>query len=373
MKNVRFPLKKVFFWVLLVNVILFGITLLVLFYVKVPNRSPNPYIKEFNIPRHALRTGYAIVFYTVYFYFALNGYYKLIRQQRKTEAYILWSLLVLLFSFVYYWLYDMAVKNEEFNQAFDISVKIFSYSFVCLFQLGIAGIIVAITRQLDEKNQQIERSRILEQQKTQLEKEKMQANYLFLKAQINPHFLHNTLNFLYAKSLPYSTELSEGILTLSEIMRYSLNKEEDAEGKVLLTQEIEHVNNIIRIQQLRFGNTLQVHFDRRGELEGLRILPFILITIVENAFKHGELKNVDHPISLELAIDGSEVSGAEAHRGKQLHFHCINKKKTGPKELSTGIGLDNTRKRLELAYGENYALYIKNQKELFVVDLTLLL
>jgi two-component system, LytTR family, sensor kinase len=366
MKNARFPLKRVFFWVLLVNAILFGITLLVLFYVKVPNQNQRLFLKEFNIPGHAIRTGYAILFYTVYFYFSLNGYYKLIREKRKTEAYILWSLLCLLGSLLYYWLYDLAVKNEEYMQPFDISVKIFSYSFVCLFQLGIAGIIVAITRQLDEKNQQIERSRILEQQKTQLEKEKMQANYLFLKAQINPHFLHNTLNFLYSKSLPYSTELSEGILTLSEIMRYSLNKEEDAEGKVLLTQEIEHVNNIIRIQQLRFGNTLQVHFETRGELEGLRILPFVLITIAENAFKHGELKNADNPIRLELTISGPEEDG-----GQQLHFHCVNKKKTGPKELSTGIGLDNTRKRLELAYGESYSLYIRNQKELFVVDLTI--
>lgn len=362
MRNARFPLKRVFFWVLLVNVILFGITLLVLFYVKVPHQNQNIYLKEFNIPRHALRTGYAILFYTVFFYFALNGYYKLIREKRKTAAYLLWSLLLLLGSMIYYWIYDLAVKNEAFSQTFDISIKIFSYSFVCLFQLGIAGIIVAIMRQLDEKNQQIERSRVLEQQKTQLEKEKMQANYLFLKAQINPHFLHNTLNFLYAKSLPYSTELSEGILTLSEIMRYSLNKEEDTEGKVLLTQEIEHVNNIIRIQQLRFGNTLQVFFDIRGELEGLRILPFVLITLVENAFKHGELKNVDYPVGLELTISGG-----------QLHFHCVNKKKTGPKELSTGIGLDNTRKRLELAYGENYTLYIKDQKDLFVVDLAILL
>ncbi len=87
----------------------------------------------------------------------------------------------------------------------------------------------------------------------------------FLKAQINPHFLHNTLNFLYAKSLPYSSELSEGILTLSEIMRYSLEKEEDRGGKVLLTKEIEHVNNVIKIQQLRFDHSAANFIrDKRG-------------------------------------------------------------------------------------------------------------
>src|SRR6185437_6747956 len=156
-------------------------------------------------------------------------------------------------------------------------------------------------------------------------------------------------------------ELSEGILTLSEIMRYSLGNHEDRDGKVLLTQEIEHVHNVIRMQQLRFENKLQVQFDLTGNPEGRRILPFVLITLVENAFKHGELKSADHPVQIRLDIcpDG------------RLHFVCNNRKKTGPKELSTGIGLDNTRKRLELAYGENYSLYIKDQRELFTVDLTL--
>jgi LytS/YehU family sensor histidine kinase len=144
-------------------------------------------------------------------------------------------------------------------------------------------------------------------------------------------------------------------------MRYSLDKEEDADGKVLLTREIEHLNNIIRIQQLRFGNALQVIFTIQGNPEGLRILPFILITIVENAFKHGELKDPAHPVTLDLCIDES----------KQLRFHCVNKKKTGPKELSTGIGLENTRKRLELGYGENYSLYIKDQREAYIADLTI--
>jgi sensor histidine kinase YesM len=204
---------------------------------------------------------------------------------------------------------------------------------------------------------------VLEGQKRQLEMEKVQANYLFLKAQINPHFLHNTLNFLYAKSLPYSSELSEGILTLSEIMRYSLEKEEDQGGKVLLTKEIEHVNNVIKIQQLRFDHSLQISFEINGEVAGLRIVPFVLITIVENAFKHGELKNPDFPISIRLTVSGDG----------SLQFRCVNKKKTGPRELSTGIGLDNTRKRLDLAYGENYSLYTKEQAELYTVDLNLIL
>ncbi|HTI09601.1 MAG TPA: histidine kinase [Puia sp.] len=363
MKRRRFSLKKVFGWVTLVNIVAQGLVLVIFFFVRIPNQDQHVHLRGFYNLSYYIRVVYSILFQTVFYYFALNGYYKLMRERKRTRTYFWWSLLLLVGSFIHYQLYDMLVQKSGIYAPFDISMKIFSYTFVCLFQLAIALIIVSIIWQLDEKNQQYQRSRLLEQQKTQLEKEKIQANYLFLKAQINPHFLHNTLNFLYAKSLPYSTELSEGILTLSEIMRYSLNKEEDETGKVLLTQEIEHVNNIIKIQQLRFAGALQVVFDIRGEAEGLRILPFIFITIVENAFKHGELKNAEVPVRLELTIHGRE----------RLHFHCANRKKTGPRELSTGIGLDNTRKRLELAYGQDYSLYIKDQKDLYIVDLDITL
>jgi sensor histidine kinase YesM len=129
------------------------------------------------------------------------------------------------------------------------------------------------------------------------------------------------------------------------------------------------MNNIIKIQQLRFGNALQVVFTIQGQPEGLRILPFILITIVENAFKHGELKDPEHPVTLDLCIEDAAASAQGP--GKKLRFHCVNKKKTGPKELSTGIGLENTRKRLELAYGENYSLYIKDQRESYTANLSI--
>jgi LytS/YehU family sensor histidine kinase len=299
----------------------------------------------------------------VFYYFALNWYYSLLARKASWTKFLLPTLALIAACFIFFFLYDLTTKKEEFKVALDISMKIFSYSASSIFQILIPLVIAAVTRQLDEKKWQAQNQKILEQRTFQLEKEKMQADYLFLKAQINPHFLHNTLNFLYSRSLPYSSELSEGILTLSEIMRYSLEKEEDADGKVLLTKEIEHVNNIIRIQQLRYSGNLQLSFVIRGEPAGRRILPFVLITLAENAFKHGDLKCPESPVKLELDIseDG------------RLHFFCSNKKKSGPKELSTGIGLDNTRKRLELAYGENYSLYIKDQRELFTVDLIITL
>src|SRR5438046_5735973 len=104
-----------------------------------------------------------------------------------------------------------------------------------LFYGGTSLLLAYLTYLRDEKKRQ----QVLEEQKLQLEIEKSSANLNFLKAQINPHFLHNTLNFLYAKSLPYSSELSEGILTLSDIMRYALGQGNEKDGKAPLKDEIE--------------------------------------------------------------------------------------------------------------------------------------
>jgi len=366
-KKNRYSFWKVCFWVTLINVVTFGLLLTMVYFVKVPQQSWDPH--TFPLGRFLLRCGVSLVFQCIFDYYALNHYYRLMAKKSGWPSYLLVTLVLLGVAFAYYFINDITLTRKERPFDTSISMLLFGYFLSTIFQIGIPLAIAATTRQLDEKKWQGENQKVLEQRTSRLEKEKLQANYLFLKAQINPHFLHNTLNFLYARSLPYSTELSEGILTLSEIMRYSLDKEEDSDGKVLLTKEIEHMNNIIKIQQLRFGNALQVVFTIQGSPEGLRILPFILITIAENAFKHGELKDPEHPVTLDLCIDPTAAPSGGV--GKKLRFHCVNRKKTGPKELSTGIGLENTRKRLELAYGENYSLYIKDQREAYTADLSI--
>ena len=222
------------------------------------------------------------------------------------------------------------------------------------FYFGVSLLIAYVTNLREGQKQR----KILEAQKLQLEVEKTEANLNFLKAQINPHFLHNTLNFLYAKSLPYSNELSEGILTLSDIMRYALSEGNAREGKAPLKDEVEHVRNVIKINQLRFSNKLNVNFDVMGAVDGAMIIPFVLITLVENAFKHGDLQRPEDPIVIRLNVDG-----------KKIAFYCRNKKKTGPKELSTGVGLENIRKRLDLAYGDKYKFAVKDETEFYTTEL----
>ncbi|HEY4208889.1 MAG TPA: histidine kinase, partial [Puia sp.] len=238
-KKNRYSFKKVCFWVTLINIVILGLVLSLIYFVKLPEpQGWNPH--SFPLGRYILRTLVSIIFQCVLDYFALNRYYRAMATKSGWTSYLLITLVLMGITFAYYMLNDITLSRSERPQDYSISLRIFAYFLSSIFQLGLPLAIAAITRQLDEKKWQGEKQKFLEQRTTRLEKEKMQADYLFLKAQINPHFLHNTLNFLYARSLPYSSELSEGILTLSEIMRYSLDKEEDAEGKVLLTREIEH-------------------------------------------------------------------------------------------------------------------------------------
>lgn len=353
--NKRYGFWKVF-WVVLAVYILF--TLIgVIVITLVPMPAPGPTLEDMFSGKHLLSQLVNFVFAVFYYYFSVNFFYGLMLEKKGVLNYLK---VVLVAGFVfglYYALTFTYLTPEKFakeNMPFGLAV--FSYTVATVLYIGISLLIAYLTFLRDEKKQR----KILEEQKLQLEVEKSAANFNFLKAQINPHFLHNTLNFLYAKSLPYSAELSEGILTLSDIMRYALSESTARDGKAPLKDEIEHVRNVIKINQLRFSNNLNVQFDVEGVVNGATIIPFVLITLVENAFKHGDLKSVAEPIVINLKVDKNSI-----------YFYCRNKKKSGPKELSTGIGLENIKKRLELAYGKNHTFTVKDEADFYTTELTI--
>jgi two-component system LytT family sensor kinase len=361
--NRRYSFWRVFWVVLGLNLIFTALGFIAL--------SVSPmYSKEFDWNKfiswhYFFSQGLSIVFSSVFYYFSVNSYYKLFLQRRPTIDFIKPTVIAILALAVYFVLtyflatekkISFSINDSKVEQPMTPGLMVFAYLISTSFYIGISLLIAYLTHLRDERKQR----KVLEAQKMQLEVEKSQANFNFLKAQINPHFLHNTLNFLYAKSLPYSTELSEGILTLSDIMRYALSEGNARDGKAPLKDEIEHVRNVIKINQLRFSNNLNVSFKVEGVINGATIIPFVLITLVENAFKHGDLKSTEHPIDISLSIKDST-----------LCFYCRNKKKAGPKELSTGIGLDNIKKRLDLAYGENYSLNVKDEADFYTTELTI--
>jgi two-component system LytT family sensor kinase len=351
----RFHFWKVF-WVLLAVYVF----LICLGFVMA-SLTPTPGAKDINWRKHITVAGiaYQVVtffFLSSFYYFALNGYYRRFMERSSFYNFLRYTMMMIGVLLVYYVVTFYCSPEKELKSTEKTGLIIIGHTFATIFYICLPLLFSYLIYLRDERKQR----KILEEQKMQLEYEKSQANFNFLKAQINPHFLHNTLNFLYAKALPLSDELSEGILTLSDIMRYALSQGHTRDGKAPLKDEIEHVRNVIKINQLRYNNKLNVEFDVEGAVNGAQIIPFALITIVENAFKHGDFKSVEHPIRILLKI------------GKEgIFFSCSNRKKTGPKELGNGIGLENIRKRLELAYGEAFRFEVKEDAEIYTTEITI--
>ncbi len=351
----RYTFIKVFFVVLAINVFFSLIGLFMIVVLKVQEGEDS--MKELFTLRSLLKQVTGILSQTIFYYFSLNYYNKLIVEKKSAAHYIGFTALMLAAVFCYFWaMVHLFGDKAKLNGKTTMGILYFSFGISSVFFTASSILLAYFNNLRDEKKHR----KVLEAQKMQLEVDKSHANFKFLKSQINPHFLHNTLNFLYAKSLPYSPELSEGILTLSDIMRYALNESTGSDDKAPLKDEIEHVRNVIKINQLRFSNNLNVNFEVTGVVNGLEIIPFLLITVVENAFKHGDLQRTEHPILIRLSVEH-----------KRLFFYCHNKKKSGPKEISTGLGLDNIRNRLDFAYGKNYKLDIKDDAEFYTTELTI--
>lgn len=199
---------------------------------------------------------------------------------------------------------------------------------------------------------------------SELENNRLQKNIVeyqnaYLLAQINPHLLFNTLNFLYSTVSPLSEKASSAILLLSDTMRYALNPV-GPDGKVLLIEEIEHLKNIVEINQIRYDHKLFLDFQVKGYSNELRIIPLLLLTLVENVFKYGNLSDDEYPARIHLETEGHT-----------LHFLTSNQKRKSQLLGGHGIGISNVSKRLEAYYPGKYTLDVINNDVEFLIDLRL--
>lgn len=193
------------------------------------------------------------------------------------------------------------------------------------------------------------------------QKEKLAAELSLLRAQVNPHFLFNALNGIYALSLENAKETSHALLILSSMMRYALT--DAAEALVPLHREVEYLQNYVALQRLRLGDTVEVELDLDGDWQGRLILPMVLITFVENAFKHGVDPEVDSRIWIQLRLDPD---------GEHLHFSCRNLRIPLPEvQEGYGLGLENARKRLALTYPGRHRLDLVESEGDYLVTLQL--
>lgn len=193
--------------------------------------------------------------------------------------------------------------------------------------------------------------------KAQLEKQV--AELSFLRLQVNPHFLFNTLNSIYSLAITRSESTPTAIVKLSELMRYVTS--EVNTDFVPLVKEIAYVSNYADLQKIRLGSTVQIHYQVSGKYDEDRIAPLLLIPFVENAFKYGVNPEKSSVIAIDIV--------AENH---WLRMTVFNKKTYRKNDLTeSGIGLSNVRKRLQLIYPLKHTLTIQDTEENFNIELTL--
>lgn len=198
-----------------------------------------------------------------------------------------------------------------------------------------------------------------EEQRKEIQNEKLSAELLFLKSQINPHFFFNTLNSIYYLAHTKSDQSPVAILKLSEIMRYIIY--EAVKDKVPLAKEMDYIQNYIDLQRLRLNDNVSIEFVVHLGSQNYQIGPMLLIPFVENAFKHG----IDYTQTTTISISA-------IMEDKTLHF-CVknpNIQQNRVNLVSSGVGLKNVKKRLELLYPSNFQLFIR-EEQLFTVDLYL--
>ena len=289
-------------------------------------------------------------FYAAIVYFNLNYLFPNYLNEKRVFLYILLFILAALVatplrSLVMYWVYN---RSPEVQQALLIGQ---GSIFLSHLAVGAGSTMLKIAADWTRNTR--------EQQK--LKAQNLQSELRFLRSQVNPHFLFNTLNSLYALTLKKSDKAPETVLKLSDMMRYMLY--ESNARLVPLAKEVEYVKNYLALEKLRYDTSGEIRFEIDGDITDQEIAPMLFITFVENSFKHG----------LAKVLDGGYVHIYLLVEGDEIRFHLENNK---PKieddfDVPGGIGLINVKRRLDLLYDGRYELNSLAADDTYSVDLYL--
>lgn len=301
----------------------------------------------------------ALVFFALYVYF--NTYYLIpnFLQQRSVVTYFLLfitSALILtpLRTLVYY---------LRFWGMSDLQNEILSSQWFTFLSFLIVGGVSTLV--------QIVLNWITDQRRMrELEKENLHSELKFLRSQINPHFLFNTLNSLYALTLKKSDLAPEMLIRLSEIMRYMLY--DCNEAKVLLDKEIKFMGNYVELERLRYGKDVQIEFNLEGEIRDQKIAPLLFTPFFENAFKHGLGNRIGQGwISICFRVQEELVTLSIENSVPSKDDPPAWIQRSEVQSGSSGIGLENVKRRLKLLYPEKHELRIDKGSDHFKIALTI--
>jgi two-component system LytT family sensor kinase len=203
-----------------------------------------------------------------------------------------------------------------------------------------------------------------ESRSNELKQQKLEAELKFLKGQVHPHFLFNTLNNLYALTLKKSDASPEVVLKLSELLSFMLY--ECNSPTVPLSKELKLIENYIALEKIRYDDRLTTSYKVEGETEAGQIPPMLLLPFVENAFKHGTSDTLDKVwVEIKVAVRNNVLSLTVQNS------NGVEKSTETEFEYQQGIGLKNVKRRLDLLYGENYELHISDEAAMYSVALKL--
>jgi len=286
-----------------------------------------------------------IVFYVLIFHIAIP-----FARKRNWKKFLLQCLLFFLFLSMYELWFYYTISNPTPEDRVTVSRRtliwttIFLDAIILLVSVFIATVIV---------------SNEMRERKEGLEREKLKAELSAIKYQINPHFLFNSLSFIYTKTLTTSPEAAHAVHLLSDIMSYALD-DWDELGTVPLELEVDQMKRVIEMNQIRFDNKLKIKYHEYIELKDASIPILTFVTLVENTFKHGVLNDEENPVMIKLEVTKSKV-----------YFMVSNKKKKELIETSHGIGLNNLRQRLQLMFGEKQSFIVKEDENNYLNEITI--
>jgi len=343
--------RHLFFWI--TWCLYFALTYLVPF-SWVPAwdlRGPKPQIEKYGLVISCLRILMNSSLMTVVHMILVYGilYYFLPRYLSKSKKRIGITALLIVFVFViacfnylnFLMTFAISTRMGQFEKMPDANFIIPIWIRQIVFNYPtVVGIAVAIKL--------LKRWYLKQKETEQVIREKVNAELQLLKAQVHPHFLFNTLNNIYSFILNGSDRATEMIKKLSSLLNYILN---DCNQRfVSLEKEISMVQDYIALEQIRYGDRLNLSMHLQGSAKGKMISPLLLIPFVENSFKHGTSRTLTHPwVKLEIHIEQDFLELKLSNNKPEVSQEITNKK---------GIGLSNVKKRLQLLYPDTHSLTI---------------
>jgi len=289
-------------------------------------------------------------------YFYLN-YFLLIPKLFSKKNYLIFFLITLAVLFIIIYVNSIIQKPPEMHFQPDEHAPKDKPAFMYFRTIGTFFTFFLGSLALNLLESRNKREKILRD----AENERVNTELSYLKHQISPHFLFNSLNSVYSLAVKKSDSTPDVVLKLSDLMRYAL--ENKAKTVVRLEEELEHIRKYIELQKIRLFDVVTVIFDAEDYNPALKTEPMLLIPFVENAFKYGVSYHDECTIKFRVTTQGNT-----------LYFNSENKIfKSDHAENNTGIGLKNVKRRLELLYAGNYKLDIADDGDMFKVNMEIIL